>query len=214
MNKLNPFTITTRLKIVYKHYALKLPLKLKFFLLVVLALVFFDNALGVSYTLITNSKMDTIEKMVESKPQLPVTYMIDYKRNLANEFIHHRTIFDDVADCFKSDKISGASNPLVLTLSSVLSILVMMVIIIYQLVRVILVGNSNIYNHIVNLLLSIVGLTIMAWLMRWSMSFVPMLGDSWNWNYLLYIVVNIFLLAALLWVLPKDNARAGTASNN
>lgn len=202
MNKLNPTTLTKRLKIVYRPYATRLPLKFKLVILSILVLAFTDGVLGISNMLITNSKIDTAEKMIAAKPELPTTYMLDYKRNLANEYIHHKTIVDRMQDIFVMDKNTDESIPLLMTITTALFPIVMILILLYHLIEELIVAKPPIYHHVVNLSLSIAIFAIIAIVMRCMIASIPMLGGSWYWNYSLNAVLNISCFIGLLCTPP------------
>ena len=205
MNKLNPTTLTKRLKIAYRPYATRLPLKFKLVILLILVLVFTDGVLGISNIVITNSKIDTAEKMIKAKPELPTTYMLDYKRNLANEYIHHKTVIDRMQDVFEVSKNTDGSMPLMMTVTSALFPIVMILILLYQLIVEFVVAKPPIYHHVVNLILSIAAFAIIAVVMRWLLTSIPMFDVNWCWNYILNAVLNISCFIGLLLLLPVTN---------
>lgn len=205
MNKLNPTTLTKRLKIAYRPYATRLPLKFKLVILLILALAFTDGVLGISYMLITNSKIDTAEKMIEAKPKLPTTYLLDYKRNLANEYIHHKTVVDRMQDVVVVNKNIDGSIPLLMTITSALFPIVMILIILYHLIEEFVVAKPPIYHHVVNLILSIAAFVIIAIVMRLMLTSIPMLFGNWYWNYSLNALLNILCFIGLLLLLPVTN---------
>lgn len=206
MNKLNPITLTKRLKIAYRPYATRLPLKFKMLILLAMLLVFIDGVFGVSNMLITNSKLDTVEKMIESKPELPTAYMLDYKRNLAKEYIHHKTIVDIILDVVVTSKNTEGSIPLLMTITSALFPIVMILILFYQLIEELIVVKPPIYHHLANLILSVAAFAIIAILMQCLLSSIPMLFGSWYWNYALNAVLNFSCFIGLFLLLPvADN---------
>ena len=207
MNKLNPTTLTKRLKIAYRPYATRLSLKFKLVILLILVLAFTDGVLGISNMVITNSKIDTAEKIIEAKPELPTTYMLDYKRNLANEYIHHKTIVDRMQDVFVVSKNTDGSIPQLMTITSALFPIVMILILLYHLIEELIVAKPPIYHHVVNLTLSVVAFAILAIVMRCLIASIPMLGGSWYWNYSLNAVLNISCFIGLLLLLPVTNNR-------
>lgn len=202
LQKLNPFTLITRLKRVYSVYALSLPLKLKVSILAIMAILMLDNIFSISYTVITNSRMDTIEHMIESKPQMHVIYMIDYKRQLAHEYINHHSLLSDVKKCLSTDEDSKRRVPLFNTLSSALLLIVLSVIVTFSFVRLLIQGSTNLYHHLTNLCLAFFILIAMAWILQWCARQVPQISHCWIYNYVLYIIVNIAIYGILMWLLP------------
>lgn len=206
MNNLNLTTLTKRLKIAYRPYITRLPLKFKLVIQLALVLAFIDGVLGISNMLITNSKIDIAEKTIEAKPELPMTYMLDYKRNLANEYIHHKTIVDRMQDVLVASKNTDGSIPLLMTITSALFPIVMILILLYHLIEEFIVAKPPVYHHVVNLTLSIAAFAILAIVMRFCLTSIPVLFGNWYWNYSLNALLNISCFIVLLnWLPVADN---------
>ena len=206
MNKLTPITLTKRLKIAYRPYATRLPLKFKMLILIAMVLVFMDGVFGVSNILITNSKLDTVEKIIESKPELPTAYMLDCKRNLAEEYIHHKTIVDVILDVVVTSKNIEGSIPLLMAITSALFPIVMILILFYHLIEELIVVKPPIYHHVSSLILSVAAFAIIAIVMQCLLLSIPMLFGSWYWNYALNAILNLSCFIGLFLLLTAaDN---------
>lgn len=203
MNKMNPLTIIKRLKRVYSNKASVQSLKMKTIVLSVIALLFFDNILGLSYTLFTNSKIDTVEHMIDSKPKMSETYFATYKRLIAHEFINHRTLLSVIMDSFSFNEESNGTIPGLVLITSALLPLSLILIVIYFFFLTLFLGRTNSIEHCVNLSLIFIGLSLCCGIMRFIALQVPMFFKSWIWNYIIYVVINVVLFFLLLLILPE-----------
>ena len=206
---MNPITIIKHLKRVYSNYASVQSLKMKTIVLSVIVLLVFDNILGLSYTLYINSKIDTIEHMIDSKPKIPETYFVTYKRLIAHEYINHRTILSDIRDSFSFNKEKNGVIPGVVLITSALLPLYLMLIVVFFFFKTLFLGKSNCMEHGVNLLLIFVGLSLCSAIMRWIALQVPMFLECWILNYIIYAVINIALFYLLQLILPKIKGVGG-----
>ena len=203
LQRLNPLTLITRLKKVYSVYALSLPLKLKVYMLAIIAIFLLDNILGISYTVITNSRIDTIEHMIESKPQMSDTYMINYKRQLAHEYINHHSMVSDFTKCLSSDEDIEGRVPLFNTLTSALLLISLIIILTFIFARLSVLDSVNLYHHLTNYFIALFILIAMTWAIQGCALQVPQLCDGWNYNYALYVIINIAIYGTLMWLLPE-----------
>lgn len=203
MSMMNPITIIKRLKRVYSGYASVQSLKMKTILLFVIALLLFDNILGFSFTLFTNSKIDTIEHIIDSPPKIPETYLVAYKRLIAHEYINHRTLLLKIRDSFSFNKENNGAIPGVILITSALLPLFLMLIVIFFFFKTLFMGKSNCMEHGVNLLLIFIGFSLCSAVMRWIALQIPMFWGNWIWNYIVYALINIFLFYSLQLILPK-----------
>lgn len=128
-----------------------------------------------------------------------------HPRNLANEYIHHKTIVDRMQDFFVVDKNTDESIPLLMTITSALFPIVMILILLYHLIVEFVVAKPPIYHHVVNLILSIAAFAIIAIVMRCLIASITMIGGNWYWNYSLNSVLNILCFIGLLLLLPVTN---------
>ena len=185
-------------------------MKMKVIVLSVIALLFFDNVFSLSFTLFTNSKIDTIEHMIDSKPKMPETYFVTYKRLIAHEYINHRTLLSEIKDCFSFNEGKKGTIPGVVLITSALLPLSLILIVVYFFFQTLFLGRTNSIEHCVNLSLIFIGLSLCCGIMRWIAIQVPMFFESWIWNYMVYAVINIALLFFLLLILPEIGENRGT----
>ena len=203
MRKMNPLTIIKCLKRAYSNKASVLPLKVKAIVLSVIVLLLFDNILGFSFTLFTNTKIDTIEHMIESKPKMPESYFVTYKRLIAHDYINHRTLLSEVKDCFRMSEEKNGIIPGLVLITSALLPLSLILIVVYFLLQTIFFGRTNSMEHCVNLLLIFIGLSLCCGIMRWLALQIPMFFGRWIYNYIAYAIINVALLFLLLFILPE-----------
>lgn len=203
MSMMNPITIIKRLKRAYNNYASVQSLKMKSIVLSVIVLLLFDNILGLSYTLFINSKIDTIEHMIDSKPKIPETYFVTYKRLIVHEYINHRTLLSEIRNCFSFNEESNGAIPGVVLITSSLLPLFLMLIVVFFFFKILFLGKSNNMEHGVNLLLIFIGLSLCSAIMRWIALQLPMFFKCWIWNYAVYAAINIALFYLLQLILPE-----------
>ncbi len=200
---MNPIKIIIRLKRVYINYASVHSLKMKTMTLCVIFLLLFDNILSISFTLFTNSKIDTIEHMVDSKPKIPETYFVSYKRMIAHEFLNHRTLLSEISDNFSLIEESNGAIPVAILFTSALLPLSLLLLVVFYFFKTLFMERDSNMEHGVNLLLIFFCLSLCCGIMCWIAAQVPLLFGAWIWNYILFAVINIGLFFSLQLILPE-----------
>lgn len=215
--KLNPRKMLERMKMVYRPYALVLPLKFKVCILSVIAILLLDNLVGISYTIMINSRIDTIAHMLETKPQMAESYLIGHKRLLAYEYIHHKTVLEDIVDFFKLDKEISGKIPVVNTISSAILFFFFMALALYYIIKLLIIGHPSLYHHLSNLLLALFTMSLIAYLIHSLTLEIPEFIGGWYVNYGVYAMINLIVLGFLLLFLPtipeNQNTEASVANN-
>lgn len=201
-SKLNPRKMLERMKMVYRPYALVLPLKFKVCILSVIAILLLDNLVGISYTVMINSRIDTIAHMIETKPQMAETYLIEHKRLLAHEYIHHKTVLEDIVDIFKLDKEISGKIPAVNTISSALLIFFFIALVLYYIIKLLIIGHPNLSHHLSNLLLALYAMSLIVYPIHSLILEIPEFIGCWYVNYGVYAIINLIVLGFLLLFLP------------
>ena len=203
MTLFKPKVVFLCMKRLYLTHATTLTVTIKAALFALALLFVIDDFVGCSHLLVVNSKLDTIDRISETKHNMDANFLI-YKNALVNDMVNNTPTIVSFGILFTAGDNSEGRIQVIDTLTSAFLPLVLMFLVLWQFVRALFRKTADQTERLLNLALIVILLFLFVWLMANISSKMSTLAEFPIINYSIYFIVNILLYILLWFILLKD----------
>ena len=187
---INPVLIYQNSKKIFSQNVSTLSMTIKLFLLLLVAVFFIDNILGISQNMIVNSKIDTLKHLSEISNK---QYVEDCNA-LSQEVVNSKTIFAKTVDSFSFYMDEDNRVPVINTLTVAIIPIVLFIILLFHIVLGIAIKRVEQLERLLNMILLLAFAFGLFHFMLSISYMIPTFPEGFLWgNY----VVNLFLSLVL-----------------
>lgn len=203
MTWFKPQVVYLCMKRLYFVHATTLTITIKTVLLSLVLLFVVDDFNGCSHLLMSNSRLDTIERLYETQHDVDIK-LLAYKNELVNDMINYTPTLVSFGKLFTIEDNSEGRIQIVDSLTSALLPLILMLLVLWQFVRALFRKTADQIERLLNLALIIIIFLSFAWLIASISTKMPTITELPIINYALFILVNILVYILVWFVLLKN----------
>lgn len=203
MKNYNPITLIQNLRKVYSKYSSSLDVKVKWWILAIICMIILDSSLGISRQLLVNTKIDTIEHILSTKPIIPDSDLVKHKEAIVREYINHQTIWEKIGSLYIAKQSEEPYTQWIRLIAPILFPLFLVLIWIRGFVKTIFTSTPKQNEHIVNMLYVLLFLCLYVYLLQSLSTYMFEYDYSTIKMILLYVGLNIIPYIAFCWIVKR-----------
>lgn len=199
---INPLTLYQNSKKLFSQNVHSLTMWIKVGLLIMFVLYAVDSLLGVSHTLIVNSRIDNLNHLYKSSSVSKDAAFSESFAIIKDDIMKYKNVFGNTKEDFSIYNGVGRRIPLVNTLTSSIIPIVLFLILVYHFIIDVFVKRDNQIERLINILLLLVCVFFLFRIMVGLSYIIPTFPEGYVWgNYWLNLMLTIILYLILCGIL-------------